>query len=82
MNKEDQQLVSILAIILILLSIIVIGAMYGLVRPSCYGRWKDSGTEVRWSFWGDCQIHRTNGTWVNDNYYLFLDKNSNAQESQ
>jgi hypothetical protein len=65
------------AILLIfgLIALIVLATAYGLVRPSCYAQWADSGMQVRWSFFGDCQLKQPDETWITDEAYIALNKN-------
>ncbi len=56
-----------------------IGATYGIARPTCYAQWADSGMQVRWSFFGDCQLRQTNGMWITDEAYTAMNKDVNMK---
>lgn len=60
--------------ILVAVGPIALAVEYGIIRPTCLAHWRNSGYEVRWSLWGDCQISQDGKTWMNDDAYVALHK--------
>lgn len=50
----------------VLIVAVAIGLEYGLERPACYAEWRDSGFQVRWSLYGDCQLSTDGKIWITD----------------
>lgn len=54
---------------------IVAAVSYGVSRPSCYAQWRDSGMQVRWSLFGDCQLKVDGSRWIIADAYTRMQKN-------
>lgn len=59
---------------------LISGINYFVERPSCYAQWRDSGYEVRWSFWGDCQLSKDGKHWIVDEALIQMDKDVKVHE--
>lgn len=69
----------ILAVVAVVLGLAVAGS-YAIDQPSCYAHWRDSGYQVRWSLFGDCQISADGKSWITDDAYVALNKHIKVQK--
>jgi hypothetical protein len=68
--KEIMYFVILVTVLFSLVSLLVIGLIYGLDKPSCSASTRDIGLPSRWSFWGGCQVEISEGRWIPlDNWY-------------
>lgn len=60
---EYWTLVLLLIGMLVGLIVLVVAGTYFIDRPSCYARFGDLNMQVRWSFYGGCQVE-VDGLWT------------------
>lgn len=70
----------IFTILAAVLGVLIVGCLYGFERPSCYAQWRDSGLQVRWSVFGDCQLSADGKRWVTDDAYVTITKRVQVQK--
>lgn len=50
-------------------AVMVTAGAYGIKQPRCYAQFDDAAVEVRWSFWGGCQVRDPKQGWIpSDNF--------------